>query len=131
MLLQELRNLRLHAAFTAALGMLLVVVWALTPHSQFWPQYVIVPLFLALGVHAWFEVLSTRPGILERLGGSQALAVHLGLSAALWIYLVALWASGPGYFWPAWALLGLGIAAGVHAGLVLAPQRPTEGYGRK
>jgi hypothetical protein len=134
MFLQDLRNLRLHAASSAVLSVLLVLVWALTPHSQFWPQYAIVPVALALGVHAWFELLAARPGILERLGGSRALAAHLGLSAALWIYLVALWASGPGYFWPAWALLGLGLAAGAHAAVVLASRAPegqAEGYGRK
>jgi hypothetical protein len=93
---------------------------ALTPDGGFWPQFAIVPLALVLALHAWFVLLSARPGIRERLGGSQGLAVHVGISAAFWLYLVAVWASGPGYFWPAWALLGLGVAAGVHAALVFA-----------
>jgi hypothetical protein len=127
-----MRNLKLHAELSAGLSVLLLVVWTVTPHSQFWPQYAIVPLTLALAVHGWFVLLSARPVILERLGGSQALAAHIGLSTALWLYLVALWASGPGYFWPAWALLGLGVAAGVHAALVLAPAaRRQADYGRK
>ena len=117
-------DLRTHALLSAGISALLLVVWALTPDSVFWPQYAIVPLGLVLAVHAWFVLLDTRPGILRRLGGSRLLAAQLGVSAALWLYLVALWATAPGYFWPAWALLALGLAAGVHAVVVWQEPRP-------
>lgn len=124
--LLERRSLRLHAALDAGISALLVLVWALTQHTNFWPQYAIVPLGLALAVHGWFLLLEARPGIRRRLGGSQPLAAQVGVSAALWLYLVALWATAPGYFWPAWPLLGLGLAAGAHAALVLGPPRASE-----
>jgi signal transduction histidine kinase len=62
-----------------------------------------------------------RPGIVRKTGGSRALAIQLGVSAAVWIYLVVVWAAtGHGSFWPTWVLFGLGLAAAIHAAIVLA-----------
>jgi hypothetical protein len=122
MQLLERRALRLSGALAAGISVLLVLVWALTPHSNFWPQNVIVPLALLVGVHAWFVVLDGRPGIRRRLGDNRRLAAHVSIAAALGLYLVAIWAQTPGYFWPAWALLGLGATVAVHAATAL-PRR--------
>jgi hypothetical protein len=116
--LAETRSLRFHAGAFAGLSALLTFVWLLTPHGEFWPKHALVPLALALGVHAWLLLFETRPDIVERAGGSRPLAVHAGISAALWTYLVWIWAMTPGYFWPAWALLGLAAALGVHWAIV-------------
>jgi Domain of unknown function (DUF1707)/2TM domain len=41
---------------------------------------------------------------------------HLGVFAVMSLFFIAIWAlSGAGYFWPAWAMLGWGIALGIQA----------------
>lgn len=104
-----------HAAFSTALGVLLVVVWTLTTRAYFWPVHALLPLAAILALHAWLVLLRKRHALRSRFGGSYGLAVHAGASGAQWLYLVALWIEGGGgYFWPAWALLGLGVLLGLH-----------------
>jgi Domain of unknown function (DUF1707)/2TM domain len=41
---------------------------------------------------------------------------HLGVFTVMSLFFIAVWAlSGGGYFWPAWAMLGWGIALGIQA----------------
>jgi hypothetical protein len=109
-------RLRIHAAALAGVAVLLTVIWAATTRGSFWPIQALLPLALTLMIHGWVVRLAERPRIGERFLDSKALASHVGFSAALWIYLGALWAVGSrGYFWPAWVLLGLAALAGVHA----------------
>ena len=71
-----------------------------------------------LGITAWVMLVLERPEI-EQEDGWSALAIELGVFAAIWLYLVAQWLlTERGYFWPAWVLLGLGVAAGIHAAVV-------------
>ena len=47
--------------------------------------------------------------------GDRAVAIHGGVVAAIFVFLVAVWAlTSRGYFWPAWTLLGLASALVVH-----------------
>ena len=114
-----LRNL---AGVVAGLAILLIAVWALTtPGGYFWPAEVILPLVLALGITAWVFLVLERPEIEARTGGSRALALQLGISAAVWLYFVVQWLLDErGYFWPGWVLLALGLAAALHAAVVFA-----------
>jgi signal transduction histidine kinase len=111
------RALRAHFATTVVANAVVLIVWAAVGGS-FWPGWVIVGTSLALALHAWAEYALSRddwrrrPGILE-------LALHAGFSVTLCTSYVLMWAlSGGGYFWPAWAILGFGIALGVHAVVV-------------
>jgi hypothetical protein len=113
---RERRRLMLHGAAVAGIGLLLTFVWATTTGGFFWPIQALLPLALTVAIHAWFVLLDERPQTKERFLGSKPLAAHLGIAAAMWLYLVALWAvGGRGYFWPAWALLGLAAYVGLHA----------------
>ncbi|HEX2304442.1 MAG TPA: sensor domain-containing protein [Gaiella sp.] len=114
------RALVILAVVVGGLGLLLSVVWALTtPNGYFWPAQAILPLALVLGITAWVMLVLERPEIERKTGGSRALAIELGVFAAIWLYLVAQWLlTERGYFWPAWVLLGLGVAAGIHAAVV-------------
>jgi signal transduction histidine kinase len=123
----ELRALRIravtiHAALSGATGSLLVLIWALTTRGYFWPIWPLLALGLVLGIHAWVVLVLERPGIARRTGGSQALAVHIGISLLLFAFLVGIWgASTPGeYFWPIWPLLGLTATVVAHAAAVFA-----------
>jgi hypothetical protein len=113
---RRLGRLTIHAAAAAGLALLLAVVWATTTRAYFWPIQALLPVALTLTIHAWIVLLADRPGIRGRFLGSESLAVHVGVSGALWVYLVSLWLVGDrGYFWPGWALLGLAVLAGGHA----------------
>jgi signal transduction histidine kinase len=103
-----------HTAAFAALGVISVAVWAGTTAGRyFWPVWVLIPLAASLAIHAWIVLVDERA---LRLRVSRAFAFHAGISLVIFIELVGIWAvSGRGYFWPAWALLGLLIVLGVHA----------------
>jgi hypothetical protein len=109
-------RLTIHAAAIAGVVVLLTAVWAATSRGFFWPIQALLPLAVTLAIHGWIVLLGERPRIRERLLGSEALAIHVGVAASLWLYLFGLWAVGDsGYFWPVWALLGLAALVGVHA----------------
>src|SRR4051812_21228604 len=109
-----------HAAASAGIGTVLCLIWALTTRAYFWPVWALMPLATVLAVHAWVWLLGERPSIWRRRGMTQALAIHLGVAVALFGMEVGIWAaSGRGYFWPAWILLGLASAAAVHWVVVL------------
>lgn len=112
----RVRALTFHAVLTVGICLLMVVIWALAGSGYFWPIWVILPLALLLGVHAWVDLVLLRPEVQRWTGGSPPLAVSVGVAALIGLFLVAIWAAaGRGYFWPAWALLGLGVAVGVVA----------------
>ena len=95
-----------------ALGLVVLttIIWAVTGAGYYWPQWVLLPLALLFAIHAIVELVTTR---LARR--DQALAIHGGVVAALFLFLVAVWAlTARGYFWPAWTLLGLGSAVLLH-----------------
>jgi signal transduction histidine kinase len=116
------RVLTMLAVVVGGLGLLLTVIWAFTtPTGYFWPAQAMLPPVLALAVTAWVFVVLERPDIERRLADSRALAIHLGVAAVVWLYLVLQWLLGErGYFWPKWVLLGLGLAAGLHAVVAFA-----------
>jgi hypothetical protein len=102
----------IHGAAVVTVGLLLTIVWATTSRGFFWPVQALLPLALSLGIHAWIVRVNERPS--PRV--DPWLAVHVGVSAMTWLYLVGLWVVGNrGYFWPAWALLGLAALVAIHA----------------
>ena len=121
-------SIRLHRRILAILGgtvagvsAVLLVVWAFTSPDGLWPIFPIASMGLVIALVAWLFAVLDRPELTERAAGSRALAIQLGVSAIVWAYLVVLWAStGHGTFWPKWVLLGLALAAAIHAAVVLA-----------
>jgi signal transduction histidine kinase len=106
------RSLRINAALTGFVALLLIAIWALTGAGTFWPIWAILPLGLVLAIHAWIVLVLEYPDEAK----SPPLALQIGISAAIWLFLVAVWAlTGHGYFWPVWAFLGLGVLVAVHA----------------
>jgi signal transduction histidine kinase len=114
------RLVAVHAAAALGVGALLVVVWALTRRDEFWPVWPLLSLALPLGINAWVLLLAERPELWRRKAMTFPLAVQLGVSAAVVLFLAAVWAAaGGGTFWPVWPLLGLAIPAVLHWGAVL------------
>jgi signal transduction histidine kinase len=97
------------AALAATVGVMVLLIWALTPGSSFWPGWVWLGLLIPFAV-----VTSVRMGL--RVPGRRALGVQFGVSAVvmgilIWVWLMA----GPGYPWPLWPLLALVVALATHA----------------
>ena len=117
----RIQALKVHGALAAGIGLLMVTIWALSTRSYFWPAWVLLGLGLVFAIHAWVVLGLERPEVRRHARGSRALAIQAGVSAALWLFLVGVWAmAGRGYFWPAWAGLGLAALLGVHAAVVFA-----------
>ena len=75
----------------------------------------------------------------QRRGGLEnSFRIHLAIYIVVNVMLIGIWAaSGGGYFWPVWPLLGWGIAVGCHGAPLLAtrssrrlPAGPAVGHAR-
>lgn len=101
--------LRQEANVSAALSLLMLVIWVLTGGS-FWPRWV------------WFGLavpLALQVGVRRGLGaprGQRLLTVHAAVTVVLALIMVASWvlAGARGFFWPVWPALGLGTVLAVH-----------------
>jgi signal transduction histidine kinase len=88
--------LKTHALLTVLANAVVLVVWAATPHGQFWPKWVMIGTGLPLALHA-------GRGVNRKL-------------LALAVFEVLVWAfAGGGYFWPGWSFVGFAVAAAVVA----------------
>jgi signal transduction histidine kinase len=95
----------------------LVVIWALTGHGYFWPVWPLLAFLLTLSLQGWRLFVDENPGHWRRPGLNQSIAGQAGASAAVFLFLVGVWAaSGAGTFWPVWPLLGLTITVLARAG---------------
>jgi signal transduction histidine kinase len=116
----RLRGLTITALTATTIGVVLVVIWALTSDGgYFWPIWPLLSLALVVGIPGWVVLVLERPEISRFTLGSQALAVQIGASAVLVGFLVGVWAiTTNGYFWPIWPALGLALLAVLHAAVV-------------
>jgi signal transduction histidine kinase len=112
--------LKVSAYIAGAVTGLLIAIWGLTGHGYFWPEWVLIPLGFLLAAHAWLVLVPTP----SRWPLARPLIGQLGISVALWFALVGVWAvTTRASFWPAWVLIALLIAAGLHLLIVvLAPR---------
>jgi hypothetical protein len=123
---QHARVRRLHSrlAVLGGLGLICVIVWALAGGAYFWPIWALLGLGLAAGLDAW-RVLGNPPLRESDLAGGREprelrrrrwLRLRAGALAIINVFLVGIWlASGAGYFWPVWSVLGSTVAVGLKA----------------
>ena len=103
-------GLREHAAAYGTVGLLCVLIWALTTRGYFWPLWPLLALAMPLAVHA----IAVHSRVVSRRW--RGVAVHAGVLAVVAIFLVAVWAvTGMGYFWPVWTILAFGLTVGARA----------------
>ena len=87
------RALEMHAGVDGAVVSLLVLIWAVTSRGDFWPIWVVLPMALALGIHAWLYELWQRPALVRRVPRQQiAGAEPSGSASIFWLFTVAIWA---------------------------------------
>ena len=101
-----------------------VSIWALTGAPNLWPVWPLLALSLVASLDAWF-VLSNPP--LRRSEVADPASVRAmrrrrrrrtdaGALAIFNLFVIGIWvASGAGYFWPVWVLLGSALAVAVKA----------------
>jgi signal transduction histidine kinase len=120
----RVRRLRTRLAVLGTLGLICVIVWALTSGPYFWPIWPLLGLGLVAGLDAW-TVFGSRPLRESDLAGGReprevrrlrGLRAYAGALAVINLFLVGIWlASGGSYFWPVWAMLGSAVAVGLKA----------------
>jgi signal transduction histidine kinase len=118
------RALAFDAGVSAAIAVLLTVIWALAGHGYFWPVWAILPLALVVGIHGWIELVDERPPAHWGPTLTRAFAIHAGCWAVLFLFLTGVWAlTSSSSFWPGWILVAGGIALGIHTGIEHATRR--------
>src|SRR5262249_60205685 len=59
---RSLRALQWHALAFTLVNALTIVIWATTtPGQYFWPMWTLIPLGVALAVHAWTVYVAAKP----------------------------------------------------------------------
>jgi len=102
----------------AILGVLCLVIWAVTGAGYFWPAWVwlglATPFAYDRSIRAAWRRARRRPlGVNGAVCGVTAL-----VCLAVWVI------TGAGYyFWPIWPALGLGLGVALHAGLAPGSSR--------
>lgn len=118
--------LAIHTVVYVAVNALLIVIWAATTRGYFWPAWPLIALFLPLSIHAWVQAVDEQPALIRR-GQTRAFAIHEGVFASFALFYVFLWlASGGGYFWPLWPIIGLALILLGHRILIAVRQRQGE-----
>src|SRR5262245_57118519 len=110
------RALTLHAYAFAGLNGLMIFIRAFTSQGYFWPMWILLPTGLALGIHAWVQLVDAPPELLLRgKRATRGLAIHEGVAIAIGAFLTLIWAvTWRGYFWPMWPLIALALVYAVH-----------------
>jgi hypothetical protein len=99
-------------------------VWGLTGAPKAWPVWPLLGLGLVAALDAWM-VLGNPPPRRSDLAGEpsaralrrrRSVRVAAGKLAIINVFLIGIWlASGAGYFWPVWAMLGSAVLVGLRA----------------
>jgi signal transduction histidine kinase len=102
--------LRLEANVSVAIGLLMLIIWALAGARNFWPAWVWFGLALPLA----FQVAIRRGRRAPK--GHRLLAVHSAVTGVLAAMFLVIWLlAGAGPFWPVWPILGLTVVLVAHA----------------
>jgi signal transduction histidine kinase len=121
------RRLRVRVGIVAGVAATLVLIWALTGTDKPWIVWPLLGLGLVATLDAWFVLGGRplresdldgagpdRPEAIRSLRRRRRLRIDAGALAAVNLFLIGIWiASGSGYFWPVWPILGSAVALGL------------------
>jgi signal transduction histidine kinase len=115
------RALAIDYSVSAAMAVLVTVVWALTGAGAFWPAWVILALALVVAIHGWIELVEEEPRLRSGAIMTRGFAIDAGCCAAFVVFVVGVWAlAGGGTFWPVWVMIAAAIVLGLHAAIEYA-----------
>ncbi|GAB97104.1 hypothetical protein BJY21_003182 [Kineosphaera limosa] len=64
---------------------------------------------------------------IRRIAARRAFVVHASVYATVMIFLIVVWvASGAGYFWPIWPMMGWGLGLALHGMSLTWNSKPSE-----
>ena len=121
------RRLRVRVGIVAGVAAIVVLVWALTGTDKPWIVWPLLGLGLVAALDVWF-VLGGRPlresdldsahgdreDAVRSLRRRRRIRIDAGALVVVNLFLIGIWiASGAGYFWPVWPILGSAIALGL------------------
>ena len=118
------RLLRIRLIVLGGVGAVLVLLWGLTGSPTFWPVWPLLGLALVGGLDAWLVLANPPWSESDVAGGADLRALRrrrqvvltAGALGVINAVLVGLWlASGAGYFWPVWPILGSALAVALKA----------------
>ena len=116
----------MHAAFTALIDLVMLVIWIATGFGYFWPAWIWLSTGAVLAIHLVIHRALGAPAVRGR-----SVRVHAEVDGVIFGFLVGVWImSGGGLFWPFWPALGLSVPLAIHAMIVfrdrLNPARERE-----
>lgn len=98
------------AQIAAGIGLLCVVIWAITGLGYFWPAWVWLGFALVFGL-----LVAWRWSRLAPPSPRRKLETQAAFSVVFVVFTVFNWAlSGGGYFWPVWVLIAAVVAFAAH-----------------
>ena len=104
-----------------------MLIWALTGTDRPWIVWPLLGLGLVAALDAWFVLggrqlresdldgaAADRSEAIRSLRRRRRLRIDAGAVVVINLFLIGIWiASGSGYFWPIWPILGSAIALGL------------------
>ncbi len=105
--------LGLHAVLSVLVGAACTLIWGLVGGGYFWPKWVWLGVAIPFGLHAGLRwAFEEQAGLRRRLAVQGVIsAVIVGIELVVWAF------TGGGTFWPAWTILALAVAFGLHAAI--------------
>jgi signal transduction histidine kinase len=115
LVLNRRQRLRLHVGLSAAVSLVLIVVWMGAGGGYIWPRWPILVLAAAIALHLLFASVPNSHRRWFRGRATRGFVLHVGVSAILSMMLMAIWSfANGGYFWPRWPILAFAIIIGLH-----------------
>jgi signal transduction histidine kinase len=113
--------LRQETIISAAVGLLVVLIWAMAGARYFWPRWAWLGLAIPLAVQVAIRHGRRAPR------GHRLLAGHSAITCVLALIVLAVWLlAGTGAFWPGWPILALSVALAGHAWIRHSLAAPRE-----
>ena len=113
------RGLRYRLIALGAIAFVILAIWGLTGAPNAWPVWPVLSLAFIAALDAWRVFIEPAGGfaLARSLPSTRRRLIATGGALAIVnLFLIGIWiASGSGYFWPAWVMLGSVVALALKA----------------